>query len=85
MSKTFDRKKLRIAAERDINLVLAACLPQDFASNVIEPRMVTGCMHPVEELVVSNSSKVLCRRCFRVIDPETAAIRVDEHHRRSSQ
>ena len=80
-----DREKLRVAVEHDINLVLAACLPQGFASNVTEPPMVIGCMHPVEALKIDLQNRVICSCCYKRIDQELVDIRMQEYNRRSSQ
>lgn len=74
------RQKFRDAVRRDINAVVGACLPTyiEFLSNVEEPKLVLGCLHPVDQLVIGYDMKVSCRVCNHTLDKELVGLRIDQ-------
>jgi hypothetical protein len=72
---------LHTSTERDVGLVLAACLPDDFIAGVIEPKMATGCIHPFGLLYINrNDGTVFCGRCNTRCDQEVVAVRMESFY-----
>lgn len=70
---------LRISTERDIDQIVRACWPADWSSEPApgEPRMATGCIHPVMLLQLDFTGRVYCGSCQHTLDNEDVAVRVD--------
>ncbi len=85
-----EREALRIAVERDIDVIVRACAPLDWkGGDFKEAKEVTGCLHPFEAIAATSWENGVptfqCQACNTELSPELVRMRLEVAKRYLSQ